>query len=436
MLTARPDLVDCEPSLAYFDFEILINQAGPATYPVSLIRSPAGELAYDIALRLPYAPAKLDAFLHNLPAVLTRSSQPHPQASNDDKVLRLFGQRLFSALLGGEIGALYRASRVEAERQGRGLRIKLRIRPPYVAALPWELLFDPDEKQYVGLSRRTPIVRYLEIDRPARPLRAAPPLRMLGMAASPRRMYQIEAVEEQRMLEDAVGELCARGLLELVWWKGQTRRDLQAAMRAGPWHVFHFIGHGASRRGAGEAAIILADETGQPECLPASELARLLAGQPELRLVVLNACHTAHSGAGRACSSVAATLLRHGLPAVIAMQHPLSNQAAVHFSHELYRSVAGWLPVDAAVADGRKAIRLSAPNSLEWATPQLYLRAPDGVLFAPAHVAGSVEARCTGHSLAVTAFARPPACPHPTLRPTPRRAGPVSAARWPKDSAK
>jgi sulfatase modifying factor 1 len=39
--------------------------------------------------------------------------------------------------------------------------------------------------------------------------------------------------------------------------------------------------------------------------------------------------------------------------------------------------------VDAAVVEGRKAICLEFPNTLEWAAPVLYLRAAGGVLFNP-----------------------------------------------------
>ena len=40
--------------------------------------------------------------------------------------------------------------------------------------------------------------------------------------------------------------------MEVSWLEGQTWRDLQKAMRGGPWHVFHFVGHGGFDPGADE----------------------------------------------------------------------------------------------------------------------------------------------------------------------------------------
>lgn len=50
--------------------------------------------------------------------------------------------------------------------------------------------------------------------------------------------------------------------MDLQWLSGQTWRDLQRAMRRGPWHVFHFIGHGGFERNADEGFIPLADDAG------------------------------------------------------------------------------------------------------------------------------------------------------------------------------
>jgi hypothetical protein len=63
------------------------------------------------------------------------------------------------------------------------------------------------------------------------------------------------------------------------------------------------------------------------------------------------------------------------------MQFPISDTAAITFSAALYRALAAGEPVEAAVAEGRTAVYLQDPESLEWATPALYLRtAPGGLL--------------------------------------------------------
>jgi hypothetical protein len=46
-----------------------------------------------------------------------------------------------------------------------GLRVKLRINPPEIAALPWEFLYDAGEEEYLCLERSSALVRYLELPR-------------------------------------------------------------------------------------------------------------------------------------------------------------------------------------------------------------------------------------------------------------------------------
>jgi hypothetical protein len=66
------------------------------------------------------------------------------------------------------------------------------------------------------------------------------------------------------------------------------------------------------------------------------------------------------------------------------MQQEISDRAAIEFGRQFYRSLSVGAPVDAAVAEGRKAVSLALPSSIEWATPVLHMRAPDGALFTVA----------------------------------------------------
>ncbi|MCB0088393.1 MAG: SUMF1/EgtB/PvdO family nonheme iron enzyme, partial [Caldilineaceae bacterium] len=79
-------------------------------------------------------------------------------------------------------------------------------------------------------------------------------------------------------------------------------------------------------------------------------------------------------------SGVAQHLVQQGIPAVIAMQFEITDQAAITLSHEFYTALADGYPVDGALAEARKAI-YAMGNDIEWGTPVLYMRARDGVLF-------------------------------------------------------
>jgi hypothetical protein len=72
-------------------------------------------------------------------------------------------------------------------------------------------------------------------------------------------------------------------------------------------------------------------------------------------------------------------LVKHDCTAVVAMQFPISDNAAVEFTGEFYGALADGLPVDQAATSGRKALLADYPT--EWATPVLFLRAPDGRVF-------------------------------------------------------
>ncbi len=85
--------------------------------------------------------------------------------------------------------------------------------------------------------------------------------------------------------------------------------------------------------------------------------------------------------------------MRRGLPAVVAMQYAITDRAAIEFTHTFYESIADGLPVDTAVAEARVSMSLALPNTLEWGTPVLTLRAPDGHLFRLADAPNGQAAR-------------------------------------------
>src|SRR5262245_26947753 len=257
----------------YIDFDLDIGTGSGGVYPLRVLFSTAGESRGE--LRLPFEEADLQA---RLLALTTLSDAQE------------FGRALCDALLDGDIRSSYDISQRDAAQQGKGLRLKLRIQAPELAALPWEFLYDTRQSEFVCLSRSTPLVRYLELPLPSPPLGVEPPLRILGMTASPSDLPPLKVEAEQARVEQALAGLRERGLVELVWLAGQTWRDLQEAMLAGPWHVFHFIGHGGFDATAGHGFVALADEDGATQRLGAPQLGRLLDDHVPLRLALLNAC--------------------------------------------------------------------------------------------------------------------------------------------------
>ena len=78
-------------------------------------------------------------------------------------------------------------------------------------------------------------------------------------------------------------------------------------------------------------------------------------------------------------AGTAQSLIRHRVPAVVAMQSEVTDKTACCFAGEFYRELAAGHPVDACVGAARQA--LDRDKNPEWGTPALYLRAADGRLF-------------------------------------------------------
>ncbi len=365
-------------SLEYVDFEIEIGEGSDHQYPVSFRPTAAEDVR--ATMQFPYSEHALASALKDIEIALLRSSGTRrKEVLPEEKTVQTFGQALFNALFVGEIRSRYYASHQQTLNQGKGLRLKLNIHAPELAALPWEFLYDPRRGEYVGLSRYSTIIRTFEESHPIAPLPISAPLRVLGMIAAPIDQKQLDIQREQRKITDALAELVQQGRVELSWLPGQTGRDLQQAMRRGPWHAFHFIGEGGFDVRTDEGFINLADETGRTERLYATDLGRLLTDHRSLRLVVLNSCEGGRGSSRNVFSSVAALLLRQRVPAVVGMQYEISDAAAIEFAREFYESLADSLPVGAAVNEARKA--LSRSQTLEWGIPVLYMSASDSVLF-------------------------------------------------------
>jgi CHAT domain len=364
----------------YLDFDVSIG-ALTAAYPVSVLSSPAGEPRG--ALTLPFTGLELQTRLQAIEiAVLKSSGGRRRVLAPEDRAVQEFGRAMFDALISGDVRSSYDVSRSLAQREGKGLRVRLRIEPPELAVLPWEFLYDPRQGEFLCLSVFTPVVRYLDLPGSVAPVEVSPPLRVLAMAATPEDQAPLNVERERRRITAALEPLQRDGKVEVTWLESQTWRGLQRAMRQGPWHIFHFVGHGRFDPERDEGYIELADEAGRSQPLTATQLGRLLADHPTLRLVQLNACEGARGSSQDIFSGTASILVRRGLPAVLAMQYEISDVAAVEFSRSFYEALADGLPVDAACAEARKAISLSRPMTLEWGTPVLCMRTPDGALFS------------------------------------------------------
>lgn len=303
------------------------------------------------------------------------------------------GQQLFDAVFAAT-APLVRGRLIALEQQQAEVKCGLRLRfllgdthegeatraAPLLpaASLPWELLCDRGEGGFFLQDWYNSLVRTYGSPRQPRPVTVHGPLQVLVVSAEP---AGFEDLAWQAEAEKIRTEISKRTETRVEVLKNASFDKMYEVLRSGTFHILHFIGHGGFDPASGDGRLVFEDG-GLPQRISGSELARRIGDVKTLRLVVLNACHSgelATHAEADPLGGVAAALSAAGIPAVVAMQVAVTDSAAVKFSAAFYNALRMPWPIEAAVAEGRKAID---PRSPEWATPVLYLRGETSDLFA------------------------------------------------------
>ena len=104
-------------------------------------------------------------------------------------------------------------------------------------------------------------------------------------------------------------------------------------------------------------------------------------------MAILNSCESGATAAGDAISGVAQNLVKTGTPAVIATMRAISDQTALMFTREFYRSFVDGFPVEPSVIEARKSL---AVNQADWSAYALFAGTSqlDDFKLVPTQVAG------------------------------------------------
>jgi CHAT domain len=325
----------------------------------------------------PFTQTELDNFV--LRVGLPRRNVRTYRSSQMEEARR-FGTELSRALLHGEVREVYLGARRLADSNDRGLRVTLYLTGvPELMEIPWEFLYE--RPSFLSQSIYTPLVRSLDLTTVRAPRKVTLPLRVLGLVSSPRGLGHLDVAEEREKLEHALGPLRASGMVRIEWLEPATLSELERRIAdSDEQHVLHYVGHGAYDERTQGGILLLEGADGDTHEVTGEELGSLLHDERSLRLAVLNSCEGARTSHVDPFSGVASSLLECGIPAVIGMQFEITDDAAIRFSERLYRALAQGFPVDAALAQARKAI-FAAGHEIEFGTPVLYLRGADARLF-------------------------------------------------------
>lgn len=197
---------------------------------------------------------------------------------------------------------------------------------------------------------------------------------------SPAGYEPLDVEQEWTRLCEALSELTERGVVTLDRLEQPTLMALRRRLRQTEYHILHFVGHGGFDTQTQDSVLVVEDQNGRARLVDGQSLSTLLRDQTTLRLAVLNACEGARATRTDPFAGTAQSLVQGSLPAAIAMQFEISDDAAITFASEFYRAIAEGFPIDSALAEARLAIFVQG-NGLEWGTPVLYLRAQNGQIF-------------------------------------------------------
>ena len=223
----------------------------------------------------------------------------------------------------------------------------------------------------------TPTIRNIELPQSVRPLPVRLPLRLLVVIATPDEpaYAAANALEERQRLLEALAPLIGDGSIEVQWLESATLQELHRTLRQTEFHILHFIGRGIFDPRSNEPALVLEDQSRRARPASAANLGVLLQDYRSVRLAVLVPLRGAVSSGDGPFSDAATTLVRNGLPAVLAVPVDAAGGAARQFAAAFYSAVASGQPLDAAMTEATR----SAPAG---AAAVLYLGVPDGVVFS------------------------------------------------------
>lgn len=354
------------------EFEMRVRLGSQGGYQVE-VTAEAGRLREGPELYFPWDEAELNDILGRF----NRMAEGAEAA--DEALLTSVGSSLYETFLTGT------ARRLFDQTWGLGagekqIVFRLSIDDPLLAGLPWELLLRSDDGvagEYLSLSNRRPFVRDVALPEPAPPPRFETPIHILAVLSNP--VNDLDLAGEESRLRAALAEPLADGRVTLAVLPTPTPVTLNRAILRQEPQILHYAGHGAYDDATGEGYLLI-ERDGAPFQLTGTALAELVEGS-SVQLVVLDACETGYGGRAHPGLGVAPVLIRQArLPAVVAMQYPILDRAALIFCEEFYTALlAPDVTIEGALARAR--VRLAQEmgrGHIAWATPALWMRARSG----------------------------------------------------------
>jgi hypothetical protein len=354
-------------------FELLLTKEGE-DYRAQVLLSPIGKVP-----GAPFSRATIATIDGAEIEQLRQAFVTGTATADDHDRIKQIGATLFQAAFATLIGSTFSESFYHAVARSGALRIRLRVEDDELAMLPWEMLFNAETVGYLATSKRFTLARFIRPVVPTSQRKATKlPIRILVHVSQDStdtpRAYSLQSGREIQLIKKALGDLLEDGSVEVHKTSGGDWDTLSRAIDDNKPRIdiLHIIGHGGLLRGQG--GLRMGDQL-----INASTLSMKLEDSG-ITLVVLNTCQSAKGRPTDIFAGIAQSLVRTAVPAAIAMQFSVTDDAAVKFSSALYTAIAKAVPLDIAVTSGR--IGMADQNSFEWITPILYIANADASLFS------------------------------------------------------
>jgi hypothetical protein len=291
------------------------------------------------------------------------------------------GRILWAHVFSGALGLALSHAASSADAAGQGLTLRVvpgEDIPTDRVWLPWELLVDPSQGNFLALFAGRSIVRGAAASAPARPLPAGRPLRVtvvnvlyLDGAPNDWRTAFHHAADEATWLAGLAADGSGRLDVSAVTDPGQA--ELLDLFRTTDADVLHVIGTGL----AGGLAVLDPDaadpfpyldavgpnEPSASHRLDAVAMAAALAENPDLGLVVLNGCDLGET---------AEVINRETGATVLAHRGGVSDVHAAWLTEAFYPPLVDGMPLDLAVSEARRRLELHFPGQAPWASTVLF----------------------------------------------------------------
>ena len=298
------------------------------------------------------------------------------------------------------------------------LRIEINSGVAEAAAIPWELMRDPQSDSAIAVRvnafvrvQPNPNISFVRV-----PKSKDGRIRLLYAVCRPKGKNDVELRAIANRLLQALGDNRAR--FDFVALRPPTYEQLQreltdAKNQGQPFHIVHFDGHGCytdlnptiraesrlSSQRMGKRGYLLFEDHSRAEnmrLVSGDELGKLLHDN-DVPVLILNACQSAMHEATqkpnnvaniheeiRVIGSLTQAVVDQGIPAVLGMRYSVFVVTAAQYIGELYTGLSHGLSFGHAASEARKYLQrnpdrwigLQSHSLQDWFVPVIYEAAP------------------------------------------------------------